>query len=106
MDRILIADWGKHTTGKSGWMYVVLSRVRRLRDLYLLEPIPGPRIGMSIDQRAKAIAIAKKNYVRRKPVIDEMQRIKTMLVAPTRDAVLTMYGGSVGNISSGNSTLR
>ena len=40
LPNLLICGFGNHRRGGDGWLYVALSRVRRLEDLYLLEPLP------------------------------------------------------------------
>jgi hypothetical protein len=57
----------RHASGSSGWLYVMLSRVAQLKDLYLVEPLDT---NMS-------------RYKRRDGLIREMQRIRRELVIPT-----------------------
>ena len=40
LPNLLLCQFGSHSKGGDGWLYVALSRVRRLEDLYLLKPIP------------------------------------------------------------------
>ena len=39
MEDLFIAGWGTYKTGKGGWLYVVLSRVKDLKNIYILEEL-------------------------------------------------------------------
>ena len=54
-------------------MYVSLSRVRALADLYLYEPLPSFRLG---------------KYKPRKAVLDEMKRLRRCVFGPTRQKLM------------------
>ena len=39
-EKVVVGPWtNQHRKGSTGWLYVVLSRVRRLQDIYLIEPL-------------------------------------------------------------------
>ena len=39
MDNVFIAEYGKHKSGKDGWLYVALSRVNSFKNIYLYEKL-------------------------------------------------------------------
>ena len=39
MEDLFIAGWGTYKTGKGEWLYVVLSRVKDLKNIYILEEL-------------------------------------------------------------------
>ena len=40
LDAIIVGSWGRYKYGAQGWLNVVLSRLRQLSDLYILEKLP------------------------------------------------------------------
>ena len=40
LDAIIVGSWGCYKYGAQGWLNIVLSRVRQLSDLYILEKLP------------------------------------------------------------------
>ena len=40
LDAIIVGSWGHYKYGAQGWLNVILSRVRKLADLYILEKLP------------------------------------------------------------------
>ena len=39
LDNVFIAEYGKHKSGKDGWLYVALSRVNSFKNIYLYEKL-------------------------------------------------------------------
>ena len=62
---LLICEFGQHRRGGDGWLYVALSRVKRLEDLYLLKPIPD-RV---------------RSYTRRQVILNEERRLQGLAMA-------------------------
>lgn len=68
LSSVFVARWdGRHKLGKSGWLYVALSRVRRLRDFYMIS----------------ALETNPDRYHERSVVMYEMARVRRDLVRPT-----------------------
>jgi hypothetical protein len=73
---LIVGPPKKHANESSGWLYVMLSRVSQLKDLYLVEPL---------DTNLS-------RYTRRDGLIAEMQRIRRQLVIPTMQRLRGLLG--------------
>ena len=58
LKNILICSFMGHSSGKSGWLYVVLSRVKSLKNIFILEELPSdlnhyksrPKVKIELDR--------------------------------------------------------
>ena len=58
LKNILICSFKGHSSGKSGWLYVVLSRVKSLKNIFILEELPSdlnhyksrPKVKIELDR--------------------------------------------------------
>jgi ASC-1-like (ASCH) protein len=69
IEQLIIANWGKETTNNNGYVYMLLSRVKKISQLLMLQPLSGD--------------LSK--YVRRADLSDELERIRKFVCTKSSD---------------------
>ena len=72
LKNILICSFKGHSSGKSGWLYVVLSRVKSLKNIFILEKLPTdlshyksrPKVKIELD-RIKTNSVQTSAFIKR-----------------------------------------
>ena len=72
LKNILVCSFKGHSSGKSGWLYVVLSRVKSLKNIFILKKLPTelshyksrPKVKIELD-RIKTNSVQTSAFIKR-----------------------------------------
>jgi hypothetical protein len=77
MDSVLVANWSKHKYGNTGWLYVVISRVRTISSLFLMSKLPTDMTKFKVRAQVKQ-EMDRLEEIAKKTILRSNEKIKNL----------------------------